>query len=260
MKLYKASLASLSWIDQRTGLPEVDKVAPRETITRAEITGNSGYRFSSFLDVSVEFDENSEWKNAAIKILPQTGIYRAPSFLHIPSSAFPVNVYETKQDPIVIRQVTGARTISPEVIGTGAGVAGGAALGAAAGVWFFGIGALPGAGIGALIGGLGGEVAAHQITGFPPIWSEIQISIYQDGRITYELLRHSLFPSLTFYTPDSNQADLYKRTPVNAAGSTYYDGMPNLERWQAEGWGTLPEDSVSGPTRGNPWGDFKGVF
>ena len=260
MKTYFASAAALSWIDQRTGLPEVDVIAPGATTTRGKITGNSGYRFASFLDVSVELNETTK-KITGHAVLPQTGIYRAPSFLHLPSWKFPVDTNAVVgQEPITFIQITGARTVSPEILGTGGGIVGGAAAGAGIGVWFFGWGALPGAVIGGVVGGVTGEAVAHQTTGFPPIWSEIKVSIFNDGRITYELGRHSLFPSLTFFTPDLKVKDGYIRTPVNTTGLHYYDGMPNIGRWKVEGWGPLPKDSLSGPTPGNPWNDLKGVF
>jgi hypothetical protein len=260
MTIYTASAAALSWIDARTGLPEVDLVAPGAAITQAKITCNLGYRFASFLDVSIELNETTK-TIAGHAVLPMTGIYRAPSYWHLPSWKFPVDTkVATGQEPITFTQVTGARTISPEIIGAGGGVAAGAAAGAGIGVWFLGWGALPGAAIGGIIGGLTGEAVAHDITGFPPIWSEIKISIFNDGRITYELLPHSLFPSLTFFTPAPKIENTYVRTPVNATGLTYYDGMPNLNRWKTEGWGPIQKGSVSGPTPGNPWNDVKGVF
>jgi hypothetical protein len=259
MKTFAASAATLSWIDRRTGLPEVDVVAPAAAITRGKITGNAGYRFASFLDVSVELNEMTKTVTAHA-VLPQTGIYRAPSYLHLPSWKFPVDTQvATGKEPITFTQVTGARTISPEIIGTGGGVVAGAAGGAAIGVWAFGWGALPGAVIGGVVGGLTGETVAHGVTGFPPIWSEIRVSVWNDGRTTCELLRHSLFPSLTWYTPDPKVKDGYVQTPVNASGAAYYDGMPNLARWKTEGWGPLAKGSVSGPTAGNPWNDFKGI-
>ncbi len=260
MKTYVASAATLSWIDSRTGLPEVDLIPPGPTVSRGAITGNRGYRFASFLDVSTEFDE-ARSTITGHTVLPETGIYRAPSFLHLPSWKFPVTTEAaTGHEPLTFIQVTGARTISPEIGGAGGGGVVGAGVGAGIGVWAFGWGALPGAAIGGVIGGLTGEAGTHAITGFPPIWSEMLISIFNDGRVTYKLLRHSLFPSLSYYTPDPSRPGDYRRTPVNAAGLAYYDGMPNLNRWKREGWGPIPKGFITGPTPGNPWNDPKGLL
>lgn len=197
MKTYTASAATLSWIDKRTGLPEFDLILPGKTISQKDIIGNVGYRFASFLDVLVEFNETTNSITSHMT-LPKTGIYRAPSFLHLPSWKFPVTTeVATGREPLTFTQITGARTISPEIVGTGGGVAGGAVVGAGIGVWGFGWGALPGALIGGAVGGLAGEPIAHAVTGFPPIWSEIKISIFNNGKVAYELLRHNLFPSLS---------------------------------------------------------------
>jgi len=263
IKTYTASAAAISWIDSRTGLPEVDVAPPGPTVLRSFITGNSGYRFANFLDVTVNFDDVRR-TIVGQSVTAQNGIYRAPSFAHLPSWNFPVTTnVATGSEPLRFTQNTGARTISPEMIGgavgAGLGIAGGAWAGGAIGSAGGPIGTVGGAVIGAIVGGIAGEITAHQVTGFPPIWSELKISIFNDGRATIELLRHSLFPSLSFYVPDPSTPNTYIRTPV-AGGATFYDGMPNLARWKAEGWGPMRGGTTSGPTPGNPWGDTHGLM
>jgi hypothetical protein len=37
-----------------------------------------------------------------------------------------------------------------------------------------------------------------------------------------------------------------------------YNGVPNLDRWEKEGWGTIPNNATeTGPVSGNPWGIAK---
>ena len=68
--------------------------------------------------------------------------------------------------------------------------------------------------------GPGGNIAAGAIAAFPPIWSEIMIKVYNDGRTEASVLRHSLFPSLTFYT-----------APVNASGVPNEKGTYSYTPW-----------------------------
>ena len=186
-------------------------------------------------------------------------MYRGPSYANIPSHAFDAK-RETfpAADSVRFEQIVGARTVSPEVIGTGAGGLVGGALG----------GLLIGGPIG-LIGGLvvgaiAGDALAHQVTGFPPIWSRLSITIGRDGKAVAELLEHSIFPSLTIYvqrepcgeTPGVN----YDRVR-HPNRQFYYDATKDVELpdWKAHGWGQRENSHLRGPTRGNPWGTTKGV-
>ena len=51
-------VASLSWIDPGSGLPEVDKGGdPGTNIRRCDVVGLVLYRFANFLEGSVTFDD-----------------------------------------------------------------------------------------------------------------------------------------------------------------------------------------------------------
>lgn len=231
---YERSAATVSWIDPATGLPEVDTVKPTNpTTTRAFLTGNAGFRFCNFIDVWANYDTvartiTGHGFTAASKI------YRAPSFARIPSHVFPAkqNV-RVGVEPITFTQIIGARTESPEIIG---GTVGGV------------VGGLPGRWI--------GEKVARAVSGFPPIWSELQLKIFNDGRFEVELRQHSYFPSLTFYKVRLNaaggQTNDYDRANVTS-GTSFYDAIPNLEHWKSNGWGPV-KGGGAGPTDGNPWG------
>jgi hypothetical protein len=147
------------------------------------------------------------------------GIYRSPSFLDIPSYAYPVKIF----DPVYIdegvqfRQIVGARTQSAEVEAS------------------------------KLLGPFGGAIA-QKLFPFPPIWSDLKLTIRYDGTYSGDLIAYSLFPSLTFYENS--------RIPCFVTGDEKkfgYDGMPNYKRWftEGKGWGTQRGFS---PCEGNPWG------
>ena len=50
------SIASVSWIDAATGLPEVDSNPPGAVVTRSFLTGSSGFRFVNYMEVWADFD------------------------------------------------------------------------------------------------------------------------------------------------------------------------------------------------------------
>ena len=90
---------------------------------------------------------------------------------------------------------------------------------------------------------------------FPPIWSDLRLTIRYDGTYTGELFAHSLFPSLTYYenskvpclvTDGSRPCRAYDK-------KSGYDGMPNLDRWMNEGKGWGKQNGYA-PAEGNPWG------
>jgi hypothetical protein len=243
--------ASCSWIDPNTGLPEVDvNRVTFDTVTRAFLTGNSGYRFCNFMEVSV-FADFLQGRVVSKAFTTASGMYRGPSFAHLPSHAFPAqqDVFD-EADAVRFTQLVGARTVSPEVVGTGGGVVGGAIAGLVIGGFF-------GAVAGGILGGLSGEIIGHRVIGFPPIWAKIQIRIYRDGRTEAQLLQHSLFPSLTFY---SQSPSGFTRLD-HPSGQRYYDATKSVQLpdWKARGWGRLQVASVGGPTAGNPWGLEHGV-
>jgi len=222
--MYTRSAATASWIDPVTGLPEVDRNPPGAMAERGFLTGNAGFRFANFMEVWANYDTE---RHTIIGhgFTTASGIYTSPSFGGIPSRRFEsVRNVQVGREPITFTQIVGARTESPEKIG-------------------------------GIFGPLG-NILGSAITAFPPIWSEIRIQIYNDGRAEASVLRHSLFPSMTFYTRPinasgaPNEMGSYIRTPFG--GSSYYNGVPNLNRWKENGWGATHRGS-SGPTGGNPW-------
>jgi hypothetical protein len=228
--IYTRSAATVSWIDPVTGLPEVDKAAPKEIANRSFLTGKSGFRFVNFMEVHARHDSERN-TIAGSGFAVASGIYRGPSYLGIASHIFkPIQKIRSSQESVTFSQIIGARTESPEVIGKTVGNA-----------------VLP------YLGGRIGEAVAHAITGFPPIWSELEITIWKDGRTESKVISHSLFPSVTFYTPTlatSPEMGSYSRTSFN--GANYYNGVPNLENWKKLGWG--PRTAGSQLARGgNPW-------
>lgn len=243
---YTRSAATVSWIDPATGLPEVDNIRPIDpTTTRAFLTGDSGYRFCNFIDIWADYDTVGR-SIIGHGFTAASKLYRAPSFAHIPSHVFPVRQnIEVGREPITFTQIVGARTESPEVIG---GAVGGVVGGAAGGP------------IGGEVGHRIGRRAARAIKGFPPIWSELRLQLFNDGRTEIDLLRHSYFPSLTFYKvrlgASGTQTSDYDRANVTS-GAQFYDAIQNLEHWKRNGWDPLCGGGAPGPTDGNPWGFAK---
>jgi hypothetical protein len=258
------SAASCSWIDAATGLPEVDAGSiTGDSVSRSFLTGNLGFRFCNFTEVWVTGDF-STGSVVGQGFTNASGIYRGPSFAHIPSHAFTsMRDIFLEADAVRFTHVTGARTVSPEVLGTGGGIVGGAVAGGIIGSVVPGIGTVIGAGVGAVVFGIAGEVVGHRVIGFPPIWSKIQIRIYRNGRVEAQLLQHSLFPSLTFYqqiqrtgTPSTD----YERVD-DPEGGRYYNATKSVQlpKWQANGWGALKTMPTPGACAGNPWGISHGI-
>jgi hypothetical protein len=220
VNVIKRAIATLSWIDPRTGLPEVDQLGePGPWINRALITGRSGYRFSNFLNVTATATDG---RIIARRIEPDSGMYRSPSFLKIPSAPVgKIGQYSISLgSAAVFRQLVGCRTVSPETIGST-------------------VGGIFGGPIGARLG----KEAAEYMSAFPPIWTEIEITIYADGNWTHQLIQHSIFPSVSYYA--INDFGVFERQGT-------YDAVPNLEMWKRDGWGPMIPGK-GGPTPGNPW-------
>ena len=234
---YERSAATVSWIDPATGLPEVDEVKPTGmTATRMFLTGDAGFRFCNFIDVWANYDTVAK-RITGQGFTPASKLYKAPSFAKIPSHVFPQKQdVKLGSEPITFTQIVGARTESPEVIGgTVGGLVGGPILGP--------------------VGRYVGEKVAHAVSAFPPIWSQLRLKIFNDGRFQVELLQYSLFPSLTFYKArldaGGKQTINYDRANVTLKDG-FYDAVPNLEKWKTDGWGPI-RSSSGGPTGGNPW-------
>lgn len=247
-KVFSYSVASVSWINAKTELPEVDKSTwSADSVVQPVLTANHGYRFCNFLDVYIEVAPDG--KISSYGFYPQSGIYRGPSYGDIPSHAFPVNHSKTispKADFVTFRQVVGARTVSAEHYGKRVG------LGLS--IAFFPLSGLGVVGS-AIAGWFGGGTAAHQIIGFPPIWSILEIRLFSSGYAEETLVQHSIFPSLTYFVQGGVTAErdkIYKRRSI-------YDARKEIElpKWQENGWGQI--QGASGPSKGNPWGAEKGI-
>jgi hypothetical protein len=227
---YERSIASISWIDVATGLPEVDRTPPGGQVSRAFVMGNAGYRFANYMEVWATYD-TSIGTIVGHGFGSGSGLYRAPSYGGIPSAiGETTRSVRVGREPITFIQMLGARTQSPEKIG-------------------------------GIFGPLG-NIFASAVVHFPPIWTELQLMIYNDGRFEGRVLRHSIFPSMTFYVlgndPTSAPSALLYRTPVPTGGQ-FYNAVPNLDRWKREGWGDI-RGTNPGPTPGNPWGMAESVL
>jgi hypothetical protein len=152
------------------GAPENDQPVLDKRKLRNFLTGTRGFRFCNFAETFVQWDDVRR-RAVDFGFRPESGIYRAPSYLKIPSHAFPIQ-QRTIQSANCIEfiQIAGARTVTAETGGTVGGAAVGAGTGALLGTFVFpGIGTGAGAAIGALMGAPSGEIAAHQMMNFPPI-------------------------------------------------------------------------------------------
>ena len=257
--------ASLSWIDPKTGLPEVDKGGdPGSSIHRDEIFTGAKFRFANYLEAVVDIDDKLGIVNAVAGTA--SAMYRGPSFLRLesaPVGSIGRSVSFTRQQAR-FRQLVGCRTESPErigagagaVVGAGAGVAGVAAgikLGALAGVWAGPPGMFIGAAALGTVGYFAGREVAELASAFPPIWTEVEIVVGADRSVRCAVISHSLFPSLTFYSADPA---LGTATPAARLLRQSYGHDGNdaqLKTWKAKGWGATAARRGEA-TPGNPWG------
>jgi hypothetical protein len=262
-RTYQRSIASMSWIDPASKLPEVDKLGePAQEILRDLILGKQAYRFANFLQVEVKvLPTVGDLWIGGYRFLADSRMYRGLSFAGIPSEPFQTRQFVEASDAnsITFRQITGARTQSAEVI---AGKVGGP------------------------FGAIGQDIA-ELLFPFPPIWTDLQLTVYRDGYYEGQVLRHSLFPSMSFYEGHVLSLDVkgdliveVQRAGIRQRGSgeklqhvagalglvkviddgfyhrrSTYDGVPNYADWMERGWGDLDSKGQgTGPMGGNPWG------
>ena len=237
------SICSLSWINGKTGLPENDADGPPDKFAGALVTREDDtlpFRFVNLLEAKVVVIGSSPPRILSGGWTGASKIYKNPSFARIASEPFePKRTIIQLPDRVVFRQTVGARTVSPEVIGENAGGAGGGIVSPIL---------IP-------IARRIGRAAAHALSGFPPIWTTLELTMFVDGRSEGKILQHSLFPSMNFYT----RPDVFKGQPrissVFQLVGKSYDAVPELDHWKVHGWGALHNDP--GPCEGNPWGYSK---
>lgn len=237
------SICTLSWINGKTGLPENDGDGPPDKIPGALVAREDDalkFRFVNLLEAKVFVIPSSPPRITPSGWTAASKIYKNPSFGRIASEPFEAKrVVIPLPDRVVFRQTIGARTVSPEVIGEGLGGVGGGFVSP----------------ILTPITQRIGRAAAHALSGFPPIWTTIQLTMFADGRSEGKVLQHSLFPSMNFYTrPDESRGQPRISSGYQLVGKSY-DAVPELDHWKVHGWGMLHNDP--GPAEGNPWGYSK---
>lgn len=248
--------ASISWIHPSSpagSLPVVGvpDPTPPDTISRAFLNTAAGFRFSNHVAATITSNDGTSIN--VVQHDPVT-ITRGVSQFGLQSQQYNTARNNTRGTSngiefLEITQLVGARTVTHEVVGerTGNVVGGagglyaGAKIGGGIGTFFGpGVGTAIGAGAGAIIGGIGGwllggevgEQVAMRVVNFPPIWTELKLRIYADGRIERNMLRHSYFPSVHFYGTDNY-----------VGGLNYLALSTEQSLWEDRGW-----------NGGNPWG------
>ena len=219
---YTYSAATVSWIDPKTDLPEVDILNKTYYVSRSDIIEHGvSYRFANFLEATVDvLPANTGPMPVTFGNLGFTDsstMYRGLSYAGLPSEPF-MDLQDSvgMGTGVRLRQIVGARTQSPEILAE------------------------------QHFGGVVAEVT-HLLPIFPPIWTEIELFIGYDGTWKAKLLRHSLFPSIVFYTLDTSDSD------GSYVQNAEYDGVPNYKEWRKSGWGPIQDAKQTGPVRGNPW-------
>ena len=219
------------------GLPEVDNgraEPPRchdPPKHQADRSGERLYRFANVLELELRVQDGRVLEGA---FTADSVLIVGSSFLGtVPAKVGGIGRKSLDQSSVLtFRQVVGCRTEAPEKIGQTIGE-------------FIG-----GGPIGGPVGRRLGREAAEWAKAFPPIWTELEVQLPKDGGVpVVSATMHSLFPSMSLYGSGP--------VPTNAAATTLtrlnpsYDGVPNLKRWEREGWGPL----VPGPSPqpGNPW-------
>ena len=218
------TVASLSWIDPmrlpERGVIETDRGAPGRTLTKSDAKESRVCRFSNVLEGVVAFEGD---RVTAKAFGPDSGLHMRPSFRGTMPQSFPTRRQIIDlPDGVEFRQLVGCRTQAPELTAAEVG------------------------GVGGLLArinrklGRAGEQLGKMIVRlgpiFPPIWTELSLIIKVDGTRSASVVRHSLFPSMSFYTQIA--------TTTSLELLQYYDGTASrFDEWFIRGWGP-----------GNPFG------
>src|SRR5262245_15970105 len=112
--LITRSVATMSWIDPRTGLREVDtRGDPGKQVAHDMILGRLAYRFANFLEAFLRVDKDG--KVLEYGFTEASGMYRNLSYLKIPSEPFHIirNKPISAGSSVYFSQLVGCRTQSP---------------------------------------------------------------------------------------------------------------------------------------------------
>lgn len=233
MTTYSYSLATMSLIDPKfVKLPVMDRVEPRDTITRKRIISNKGYRFANFLSAQITVDKDGKIIFSGVN--GDSGQYRDKSFLKHDSQAFETHRF-TGDNPIK-PQVSITKIADREVSLKFPGVQG---------VRF--------------VQTVGSRTKTNEDVGdlfhlrkpadqfsLPPIWSTLRLSIYSNGMACGELLYHSLFPSVWFFVQSSDNPEKYHLF------GRYHGTKDKMFKWYSGGFGPIGDLKI-GENYGNPW-------
>lgn len=233
-KTYYFSVATLSWIDPVTGLPEVDKAGePPSTLSLHQITKAHICRFSNLLTCSIVVKDGKIVSRAADS---ECGLYMRPSYQGTPPQSYKIrrDVDTWDEKHAVFVQTVGCRTMAPELIGSFmGGFIGGTILN----------GGQPGFNTwGVDIGANIGREVAELATAFPPIWTTLRVTMLATGVATGQLVAHSLFPSLSCYESVGGGRASSTKPLMWVRTNKSYNAVTQLDMWKKTGWG-----------RGNPW-------
>jgi hypothetical protein len=245
------SIAATSWIDQRLfdpkDLPEVDHYfRTPDKVDRSLLTANSGYRFANFLEAYVLVDEQGQITDQGFT--NDSDVYIGPSYKGLMPKAFPaLRRIEDSPDKKSVHfvQIVGAQTRSPQIIGSREAVKVVDAL----------LGTMPGWGgpFGVQIENSGSQLGvkvAENMRVFPPIWSQLELTISSDASFHGKLVSYSAFPSNSAYLQSYSLESLNFNTSKYDLVQTY-DGRSRIDDWRKKGWG--PPDRPTGSSGGNPW-------
>lgn len=246
------SVGSMSWINPSlyhpTDLPEVDRNPPGASLQKQAFFARSGYRFANFLEGYVVVNARGEISEYGYTDL--SDLYYGASFRGIMPTPYAPNRRPASlagdRKSVVFVQTVGCKTVSPETIGAREGVK---TVNSLLGIHpnFGGPLGVQAQSLGAKAGWKGGE----NVRVFPPIWTELRLTIHADGTSDGQLVGHSLFPSVTFYQQSYGRESLGTTDASTYRQVKVYDGNPHMNRWRSSGWGL--SKSTGGPSSGNPW-------
>lgn len=276
MALITRSICSLSWINERSHLPENDGTGPDSAVTLRDVMREHDtvpYRFANVLEATVEIVPGPVPQIVRAGFTGNSRIYTNPSFAGIPSQPFSaIRRFVPSPAVAIFIQTVGVRTVSPEMIGAYVGAAGtrqmiGDSVEGAARAGTRVADGLGMASLGRVItrtgtdavnfaanaGAAAGRAVAHDVAGLPPIWTTLLLCVYADGRAEGSLVEHSLFPSVSYYEPLRIPASLNPQSERFIRVGDAYNAVPRLQEWQRDGWGRSNQRRT-GPAAGNPWG------